>query len=199
MTSVEMLARLRTLLDETPEGFWNDDEDCYPALSIAQLEVIKAITPYKSIALRTVLQRSVQTAKTFAVNDGLSLPIDFFLIYSIKANAVGGTEHPAYDRITRNEFEDNPYLSSENDRLFYTISGTSGALKLFFETAFTNGSITMDYITKPEDITSSVNPELDSIAHNAIVWYAFAYSLQKAKLPSDEAMKMYDFALKTLI
>lgn len=198
MTSTEMLARLRTLLDETPEGFWEDTLDCYPALSLAQLEVIKVLAPYKSIALRTVLTRAAQTAQTFAVDTGLDLPADFYMMWSIKANAIGGTQHPAYDRSQRHDFEDNPYMSSENDRLFYTISGTDGNLTIFFETAFTNGSITMDYVTKPEDIDATTDPEIDSIAHNAIVYYAFAYLLQKAKLDSQNALVMYDNAIQTL-
>lgn len=198
MTSAEMLARLRTLLDESPEGFWDDDADCYPALSIAQLEVIKSLAPFKSLALRSVLQRSAQTSLTFVQDTGLDLPADFYMIYSIKANATGGDEHTAYDRVTRNDFEDNPYMSSAADRLFYTISGTSGALKLYFETDFSGGSVTMDYITKPEDMTATVDPELDSIAHNAIIYYAFAYLLQKAKINSSNALAMYDAAINTL-
>ena len=194
-----MLARLRTLLDETPEGFWDDNTDCYPALSIAQLEVIKAIAPHKSIALRTVLQRAKQELKDFAVDTGLDLPSDFYMMYSIKANATGSTQYPAYERTERNDFEDNPYLSSNSDRLYYTISGTNNKLKIYFEVDFVQGYITMDYITKPADITASVEPELDSIAHNAIMQYAYAYLLQKAKLDSKEAMALYDNALKTLI
>lgn len=199
MTSTEMLARLRTLLDETPEGFWDDDTDCYPALSLAQLEVIKAIAPFKSIALRTLLARAAQTAQTFAINTGLDLPADFFLMYSIKGNATGGTQHTCYERTQRHDYEDNPYMSSAADRLYYTISGTDGNLTIFFETAFVAGSVTMDYITKPEDITSSVNPELDSIADNAIIYYAFAHLLQKAKLDPNNAFAIYDRAIKTLI
>ena len=204
MTAAEMLARLRTLLDETPEGFWDDDTDCYPALSLAQLEVVKTLTPFKSIALRTLLERTAQTAQTFAVNTGLSLPADFYMMWSIKANATGGTQHPAYDRTERHDFEDNPYMSSEADRLFYTISGDNEALKIYFETAFTNGSITMDYVTKPEDIagadgsTPAVDPEIDTIAHNAVVYYAFAYLLQKAKLDPSNALALYDNAIQTL-
>jgi len=205
MTAAEMLARLRTLLDETPEGFWDDDVDCYPALSLAQLEVIKAIAPYKAKALRTVLARTSQTSQTFGITTGLDLPSDFYMMYSIKANATGGTEHTAYDRVTRHEYEDNPYMSSAADRLYYSISGTDGGLKIYFEVAFVAGSLTMDYISKPADIaaatdsTAEVPAELDSIAHNAIVWYAFAYLLQKAKLPSQDALLMYDNAIKTLI
>ena len=199
MTSVEMLARLRSLLDETPEGFWTDDLDCYPALTIAQLEVIKNIAPYKSIALRTILARAVQASKSFTTVTGLSLPGDFYLMYSIKANATGGTEHPAHERILRNDFEDNPYMNSEADRLYYTISGKDNALKIFFETDFANGSITMDYISKPEDITASVDHELDGIAHAAIVYSAFGYLLLKAKLPATNALQLYDATIKTLI
>lgn len=205
MTASEMLARLRTLLDETPEGFWDDDVDCYPALTLAQLEVIKALAPHRSIALRTILARASQTAQTFDTTTGIDLPGDFYMMYSIKGHATGGTEKPAYERVTRHEFEDNPYMNSAADRLYYTISGTDGALKLYFETDFVAGSVSFDYITKPEDIAgatesdAAVDAELDSIAHHAIVYYAFAFLLQKAKLPSGEAMQLYDAAIKTLI
>jgi hypothetical protein len=199
MTSAEMLARLRTLLDETPEGFWEDDEDCYPALSLAQLEVVKTLAPFKSMALRPIKERSALTAQSFAITDGLNLAADFYMIWSVRANAIGGTQKPAYERIERNDYEDNPYLSSENDRLYYSISGDASALKIFFEKTFINGSITMDYIIKPPDIDSEGQPSIDGIAHNAIVYYAFAYLLQKAKLPSAEALAMYDNAIKTLI
>lgn len=199
MTSIEMLARLRTLLDETPEGFWDDDEDCYPALSIAQLEVIKTIAPSKPIALRSLISPFALTPLTFTVAEGLDLTSDFLLMYSIKANATGGTQKPAIERTARHDFEDNPYMSSAADRLFYTISGENEALKLFFETDFVAGAITLDYITKPEDITESVEPEIDSIAHNAVIYYAFSFLLQKAKLGAGEAMKLYDAAIKTLI
>ena len=38
-----MLARLRTMLDEVSEIFYDDDLELYPALSLAQLEMVKII------------------------------------------------------------------------------------------------------------------------------------------------------------
>lgn len=197
MTSIEMLARLRTLLDETPEGFWDDDLDAYPYLAQAQLEVIRRIARFKPIALRQLVTRGALTAQTFAIDTGVALAGDFFLIYSIKANATGGTEKPCYERSERNDYSDNPYLSSESDRLYYSISGNP--LKLYFETNFVNGTVTLDYITKPDDIDATTDPEIDETAHMAIVYGAYSSLLLKAKLDNSRALEVFEKELKTLI
>ena len=42
MTSAFLLARLRTLLDESSAGFWTDDE-CYRALADGQNEIVNIV------------------------------------------------------------------------------------------------------------------------------------------------------------
>ena len=43
MTNVEMLARTRVFLDEATEDFYLDDEEIYPALAEAQLELCNTL------------------------------------------------------------------------------------------------------------------------------------------------------------
>ena len=43
MTNTEMLARMRSMLDEATTVLYNDTTELYPALSLAQLELSNVI------------------------------------------------------------------------------------------------------------------------------------------------------------
>jgi len=188
MTSTEMLARLRTRLDESSAGFWSDSE-CYSALTDGQIEVLKFYAGKNSPVVRPLV--TIYT-KTGISGTTTALPSDYLEIYSLKAHAKGFIEKPCLRREgNRYKDEDNPYLSSEEDEVYYAVIGSN----VVFETTFSNGSITMDYIAKPSDINAATEPTIDSTAHNAVVLYAHAFLLSKAKLPSGDAYKLFREAL----
>lgn len=203
MTTAEMLAMLRTLLDETPEGFWEDTTDCYPALKEGQLAVVKELAKSKSIALQPLIVPVESTTLTFTASQGIDLPTDFFVIYSLKASPDGTTEYVCKERNGDIFFfEDNPYMSSEDSELYYTItySDTGGGVdkQLLFEKDFSSGTLSMNYVKKPADISATQDPQVDSIAHQAIVFYAYFTLLVKAKLDNARAFQMYQNVMEGL-
>ena len=195
MTNSKMLQSLRTLLDETPAGFWDDDIDCYPVLSIAQLEIIKLLAPKHSQALRDIVTTVSQTGIIATASNGVALPPTFYAIWSLKAHPTGSAQKSCIRREgDEYYYQDNPYLTSENDSLYYKIYNT----KIYFDIDFAAGGITLDYIQKPPDISSTVNPTLNSITHNAIIYYAWGYLLNKSKLDSSGAFSLFYKALESL-
>lgn len=196
MDSAGMLAYLRTLLDETSEGFWDDDVDCYPALALGQLEVIKLLAPKRSKVVADLASPVTQSSLSFGITTGFSLPANFYLIWSLKAAPNTGTQQKPCIRREGDEYyyQDNPYLSSEDDSMYYKVYGN----KLYFDIEFVSGAITLDYVAKPDDISSSTEPAIDSIAHNAVVYYAYGFLLQKAKLDSGNAFQLFYKAIESL-
>ena len=190
MTSAELLQNLRTRLDEASPGFWTDAE-CYTALTNAELEIIRILANKRSPVIRPLISvYSVSPINSTSV----SLPSDFFLLYSVKAHPTGGTEKPCWNREgDRYRDADNPYLSSEDDELYYAVYGSN----LVFEKSFTNGTATIDYVRKPAGISVDTEPEIDSIAHNLLVLFAYASLLPKAKLQA-EADSVYKLFYETI-
>ena len=210
MTAVQLLARLRTLLDEDTAQFWTDTE-CYSALTDAQIEIIKRIynkwilsleqNPNLDlpIAIRSLFTTTTQTAQT---GTSFSLPSTLLQLLSIKVDSLNsGTYLPAFKR-PQNQSKyyilDNPYLKSSKSDIFYDIQMPN----IVFESVLTNGNITYDFLQKPNDIDGLANPEvdptIDSIAHEAIIYFAWFILLAKAKLPVADALASFEKIMETL-
>ncbi|RMG43484.1 MAG: hypothetical protein D6732_00040 [Methanobacteriota archaeon] len=191
MTSAEMLARVRTLLDEASAGLWSDSE-IYSALSDGQRAIVQsvlAIYKVKKGDLPKVLAPLVTYAAgalTSAGNPNATLPSDFLYHLNVEYDPTGSSQKPCIvvdqkeeGRILRN----NTYYSASNTDAFYLAYydvDTSGNYIFHFDpTNSTTGAYAIRYIKTPTDIDGSTNPILPEIAHNAIVQYAFAELLAK--------------------
>ncbi len=187
--TASLLTRLRTLLDESSAGNWSNDE-CYSALTDGQKEVLRLLTKKKSPVISPL---KTTYTKSSINGTSVSLPSNFLIEYSLKAHAYGGIEQPCILR-EDDKYRDstNVYLSSEEDGLYYDMIGNN----IVFETSFSSGKMTLDYLAKPNDISSTVDPTVDSLAYGAIVQWAYAFLIGKFRSPemiqiSQNAYKLF--------
>lgn len=187
MTTAEMLARVRTLLDEASAGFWTDAE-VYYALTDGQIETINILI--KMFEQTNELPKAlIPLGKTQTGSGTASLAADFLYPVSMVAtlNSVpifirGFGKH-------RDHLIENTYLASSSTQPYAYFQGSQVVLETTLAWA-------LDYIKKPADIESGVDPTIGAGAHDAIVQYAFAYILRKIKDPraDNEFNKYFNLA-----
>lgn len=181
MTSAEMLARVRTDLDEVVASFWSDNE-VYRALADGQREIATHIFTIWKQKIRVnpdeplpeVLRSLISTDSGTTTK---SLPSDFmsYLTVYSATNAV-----PIYVRENWRQtgwMKGNTYSTSTSAQPFCYFNAT----QIVFETAV---NWTMEYLKLPTDISGATQPALPITAHNAIIQYAFATLLLKDSNPT---------------
>ena len=196
MTSVLMLARLRTLLDEASAGFWTEPEE-YAALSDGQREVFNIIfkkDPHSQM-LKPLLKDKDQTGGS---NQAIALPSDFREFVNAKmATTTGGTKIPAkvidYND-THLQNVNNSYLKPITASPVVYVKGTTSlGRKIYFEPLSSNADYSITYMTNPTEISSIVEPILPSDTHESIIVYAFSFLLRKdlRQVEADSAYKLF--------
>ena len=210
MTASQLLTRLRTLLDEDIAQFWSDSE-CYSAFTDAQIEIIKRIYNKWILSLEqnpnldlpiTIRNLFTTTTQTLQTGTSFSLPSTLLNLLSIKVDSTNsGKYFPAIKRPQnqiKHYIQDNPYLVSTKSDIYYDIQMPN----IIFETALANGNVVYDFLIKPNDIdgtvTPSVDPTIDSIAHEAIIYFAWFILLSKAKLPVADALASFEKIMESL-
>ena len=182
MTSVLLLSRLRTLLDEAEEGFWTDDE-CYAALSDAQREAVNNIfarNPFNE-NLKTLIKTVDGTNVT---NQAIALPTAFKdIVTGELAVLTGGTKYPCKVIDYNKDFIDdknNDYLKPiAASPVVYVKASTVVGRKIYFEPTGANTDYSLLIITNPTEITASINPILPEATHEALIYWAFQFLLRK--------------------
>lgn len=184
MTSVQMLARLRTVLDEASAGLWGDAE-CYSALADGQDGVISVLVNKSSEVLRPLIT-------TVTGSNTTNLPSGYLRYISVVSVSGGITDvvwvRP-YEK-NRDHAIENTYLKSSATDLYCSFNAT----QIVFET---NTSWSMEYYKTPTAIAAAQNPTLSVESHNAIVQFAFAFLLEKNKETERsmaELKKFYEMA-----
>ena len=183
MTSVLMLARLRTLLDESAAGFWTDTE-AYAALSDGQREVFNVVfkrDPH-SQTLKNLLRDTADG--TAASNQAITLPTDFreFVVAKL---AVTTTETKKPCRVidyNESHFQNqqNTYLAPNKANPVVYVKGTTAlGKKIYFEPSSASSDYSITYITQPTEISAAVEPVLPVDAQEPIIIYAFSFLLRK--------------------
>ena len=210
MTSAEMLARVRTLLDESSAAFFTDAE-IYSALSDGQREVTNfALGVYRQLRAQNVnsqipeaIKELITTATGTIAAAGLTanLPADYLeWIRADLAHTAGSVDaYPCYYREnTLGAFASaNTYLAENitNQQHYFTINATQ--VVFFTPGAVSVGSsYTFVYFKKPTEISGAVQPILSDFTHEAIVQYAYAYILgkdQRTTEASNEYGKFRDY------
>lgn len=206
MTRTEMLARVRTLLDEASASFWTDTE-VYSALADGQQEVANYfLNIYKIKAeqdLDTLIPQPLEvlyTAETNTTATGLvSRPSDFWHLVSATFAYTGGLSGTFYncriERFSASMFYNinNTYLSATTTNpIVYDVFSTSQ--KFYFQPAVSGtGAYSISYIKIPTAISSSVDPTLPVQTHSAIVHWATAQMLFKDDRPQEAQLHLQNF------
>lgn len=197
MTTVELLTTLRTLLDESIEGFWKDGLDCYPVLTdgqqeytaiiLAQYKAKVLINPSEPIpeVLRPLYKKVDSTTNT----SYFSLPTDFLYDISLHLGSPYSRPFLKRDLSRAIPFEQaNSYLGTQG--YYYSIVNDRVNLEIPTPTNPGGQSYTLEHFIKPTIIDSNTNPILPEYTHLAIVIYAYAQLLKKAQR-TQEAMAQY--------
>ena len=188
MTTALMLARLRTLLDESAAGFWTETEE-YAALSDGQKELSNIVfqkNPHSQI-LKPLLSSKSGTETT---GTEIDLPDDFKAFMNAKWSTVTtSTQYPC--RIVNYDAQfiqdkNNTYLAPMRaSPVIYVVGSTFS-----FEPVSTVGDYSSIYLSQTTDIDGSTEPILLAEAHESIVIYAFSFLLRK-DLRAQEADGVY--------
>ena len=220
-----MLIELRLLLDEAIPGMWTDD-DCYVALTTAQMEVTNHLLQiYRkgtelgpeaelSLALTSLVTKDFGKATlnlgTYSFDDPFP-----FLLYMLRC-VYGANQVLGYPCIIRNEgaeknFEErNVFLDGVNEEPTVMLTGFplfdglvhANRQQLEFRPAPTDntyGTFTAWFIKKPLDIAVAQEPELHISTHKTLVQRAFVELLVKAERPTVDAYGLYNQMLGSIL
>jgi len=196
MTSAELLARLRTMLDEASAGFWTDVE-AYAALSDGQLQlcelavgVLKAkkeASENGDVKIPECLKALLTTEMSVILTSGTASitlsheALELISVLYTKDNSQSDSV-PCYIRkasygdvfISRNVFG----TANANSEYFVSFQPPSTVV-LETPVSGSYGSHTSAYIKVPGDISATVDPALPSRTMEPIVQFAFARMLAK--------------------
>ena len=180
MDKVEILARVRTFLDEESEVFYDNDLEVYPALSLAQTEMTKqiadkwkerqlALTEPKRIPL--AVQPLLTTEKTAIATLGISTsiagdPIQITSCQWDKDGAIDTASPYAIELAGGGDAQRMIHNSLLSDGVYFWY--TSDLVSVNPPSADDLAEVEIIFIKTPVDITSAVDPSMHSVAHDAI-------------------------------
>lgn len=214
MTSTEMLARLRTLLDEVSESYWTDTES-YAALADGQNRVVDEILKvYKIRYLAdqdTPIPEELRVLENYATagvaNSYASIPANFLWLLNASwdHNASGGEIPCAIMDQNRqfNHHQANTFLTAaENSPVAWVGPNATNAQSINFLPAVSgSGTYKIYYLAYPTAITSEQNPSLPISTHDACVFYAAYKLLTKDQRPEEASLHLQNFytQIKTIV
>lgn len=180
MTRTEMLAYVRTYLDEASEAYYKDDEEIYPILTEAQTEVANVVAKKwleanrnKEVSEVPLVLQPLLTNSTSLLASGansFSAPTMMFPI-SVKwtPSAIAHTTYPTTQNCIWismsqvNQFLQNPL---NKDGFYAWRRGTT--ILLNPTASITNAVATLEFFATPADITASVDPTIHEVGHKAV-------------------------------
>lgn len=177
MLNTEMLAKLRAFADETTADFYIDATNLYGALSDAQIELCKDVANFwdmnkrkEMLPIPLVIRDLITTsASTMASGVNSFVLADIILLVSLKWNPAGTlpTGKQCLYVGGGGEFQkllENSLLS--DGYYYYSAQG-----KVYVNPVSSDGtaSYSLEYIDTPTDISSSVQPVVQDVGHDAIV------------------------------
>ena len=201
MTRTDMLARVRTLLDEASASFWTDTE-IYSALADGQQEVAnylvinyrkaKDLNPSAEIPPSLVPLYNTSTSTT--ASGLINKPTGFWhLLYALYAYS-GGTSYNCRIQPL------SPSLYFDLDNTYLTPSSIDPAIyqaptsQLYFKpTPIGTATYTIGYIKLPDAISVSTDATLPVQTHQSIVHWATAQMLFKDQRPQEAQIHLQNF------
>lgn len=198
MTRTEMLAYVRTHLDETSEAYYLDDEEIYPALAEAQREILQHLATswyqmnlqsrnnlpvFKAINLMIEETESTLASGAYSIAvDDLIVPVSVLWAYDDPALANGkmcvmvGEE--LAEQLKHNSQTDGAYLTWW-DGTYVLLNPVSDHASARYK---------VRYIKEiASDIDASTDPVLDEVAHIAICERALWVLMKDRELQTAQA------------
>lgn len=193
MTSVQMLSRVRDLLDENSASFWSD-ANIYVYLSEAQRQLtniaLKLYQAKRDIMPNTPIPDVLRPLITVVVNlafgstgtSTVALPSDYLSDIHVEYDDNASSPIPAF-RVGENQNryfnQNNSFLKSTQAQYTYWVDGAN----LNFGTAVSGtGAYRLTYLKQPTEINATpTNPILPSYTHEALCQYAVAEGYKRDK------------------
>lgn len=198
MTSVLMLARLRTLLDEASASFWTDTE-AYAALSDGQRAVTDILfAKNRNHHLLKPLLKQVEGSDAHSYD--ITLPTDFKeFINATYCTVTTEDKFPCEIKDYNTDFltdKDNTYLTPiRMNPVVYINATTSLGRKIYFEPSSLHSDYIITYLTQPTEIDGSTQPLLPAETQESMILYAFSFLLRK-DMRAQEADGVYKLFLE---
>lgn len=217
-----MLARLRSLLDESTAAFWSNDE-LYRNLSDGQREIaafaMKLFRDRGRKNLPAVLNPLMSTVNGNCANDTQGdIALTYYnvtgmwdIVQALYTPDVDGLDDYARCRIVENDID---FLRiSQNLYTRGTVSSPLALIKTKHESTYStevffkpdktgsNAGAVIQYIKSPTDIAAGTEPILDDFTHNAIVQFAYSQALlrdQRTQEGLAEYQKFQDFLTRSI-
>ena len=206
MTRTEMLANVRTSIDEATASFWTDTE-IYLALTNGQQEAANYfLNIYKvkskddlSVPIPQPLEVLYKVASATTTTGIVDKPSDYWHLLSASYAYTGGLTGTFYncriERFSASMFFNinNTYLAATaTSPIVYDVYSTSHKFYFRPDTSGT-GAYALNYLKTPTAITASVDPELAVQTHTAIVHFAVAQMLLKDQRPQEAQLFLQNF------
>lgn len=185
--TAQLLAEVRAQLDEASATFWQDT-DIYQSLTDGQREYVSLIlAQYKAKVLadravklpevlRVLLKAGLASTTFPTATTSIALPADFLYHVSFLMNVSARSNLlPTPIR----EYSPQTFFQNSNSLLNTDQYAWIDAGNINWSPAINGGQITLNYISKPTDITASIDPVLPQFGNAALVRYAFADCLRK--------------------
>ena len=210
MTSVQQLARIRTLLDEATASMWTDAES-YSALADAQNEIINILLSVYKAKLKADKNAPLPYELESVLNDDtatatpMTVPTSFVALISATYDHNGsGGEKPCYivDLPMIGFTEDNTYLIADEFSPSVYLKTATDTLKIYFLPASSGTpAMTVHFIKTPTDIASGQNPTLPATTHNAMIFWATAFLLFKDGRPNEanNMMQLFNQEIQKIV
>ena len=208
MLNTEMLTKLRAFLDEATEDFYIDDDDLYGALTDAQLELAKDVanvwdTQKRKLMLpiplviRDLLDTATGTIASGANSFNLT---DIILLVSLKWNPNGAVTAGKNCTFVGSAGAINKLLENRFLTGGYYFWAESGLVYVNPVSADNTASYSFVYLDTPTDISSSVQPVIQEVGHDAVVERACWIILKDRESEQAQAhLQMYGNLLQGLV
>jgi len=200
MTSTELLARVKFVLDETGTGtFWEDSKiykqldsgqnTCISRLLAKERELrLQGVPDFRHGSLKVLVKiaditpdPSVNTVSLSTLTD--LLDIVSVALYETSSKATLGLEEITLEgllRLTDNRYVASNYNStSKKGKIYYTRYQGNLLTSLSAIPSTDYDKVRIGYYAQPSEIASPTNPTLLPETHEAIINYAVSYCLEK--------------------
>lgn len=200
MLSTDMLARVRTLIDEASASYWQDGE-IYSALSDGQTEAVNflyGIYEAKKKVDDSIMLPDVLSPLTKSLSNSITssytvaVPTDLFKLIAIEITNGANPKVAALRRDFTEKtifYQYNSLMNGTNDITYF-----SNAANYYFNQLL-NGSYNIYYLENPPTIASGVNPIVGSAVHDAICLFAFSAVLKKDQRVEESTQNFNQFLL----
>ena len=209
MTTSDLLARLRTMLDEASAGFWTDTE-AYSAFTDGQLQLCElAVGMLKARRAESIyvdipfILKSLLTIESSVGLPSATSSITLtgqameLISFTYRKDNTALSIVPCF--IRKSNYADaflqgNPFATANGTTEYYVLFTPPSTITLETPVSGDYGSFAATYIKRPANITASVDPILPDEASQAVLQFAFARMMAKDGRDAEAQGAMKAFA-----